>query len=94
MASEAFEFIDCQSISIAYQVTGLANVSFTVVSTEIVPGVSPVRDYTVLSFGGIDFKGFITQVDTGTILGSLPQVFEHKFTLVMSGCAIDCPRGT
>ncbi len=92
--AEQFEFIDCQSISISYQITGLANVSFTVVSTEIVPGVTPARNYTELSFGGIDFKGFITQVDTGTILGSVPQVFEHKFTLVMSGCAVDCPRGT
>lgn len=94
MASETFEFIDCATISIQYQATGLANVSFTVVSTEQEPGVlPPVRDYTQLAFGGIDFKGFVTQLDSGIIPGSIPNVFEHRFSLIMTGCAADCPRG-
>ncbi|KKM26858.1 hypothetical protein LCGC14_1580570 [marine sediment metagenome] len=94
MASETFEFIDCATISISYQTTGLANVSFTVVSTEQKPGVlPPVRDYTQLTFGGIDFKGFVTQLDSGIIAGSIPNVFEHRYSLVMTGCANDCPRG-
>jgi len=94
MATETFEFIDCSTISIQYQVTGLANVSFTVVSTAQEPGQPPfTRDYTQLTFGGIDFKGFVTQVESGIILGSIPSVFEHRFSLVMTGCATDCPRG-
>jgi len=92
--AEQFEFIDCATISIQYQVTGLANVSFTVVSTEQEPGVlPPTRDYTQLTFGGIDFKGYVTQLDSSIIQGSIPNVFEHRYTLVMTGCADDCPRG-
>lgn len=91
---ESFEFIDCSTISINYDRTGIANVTFTVVSTEQIPGVNPVRDYTQLSFGEVDFKGFVTQVDSSVIIGSVPNVWEHRFTLVMTGCAIDCPRGT
>jgi len=92
--AEQFEFIDCATISIQYQTTGLANVSFTVVSTEQEPGeLPPERDYTQLTFGGIDFKGFVTQLDSSIIVGSIPNVFEHRYSLVMTGCADDCPRG-
>ena len=91
---ESFEFIDCPTISIQYQQNGLANVSFTVVSTEQIPGVNPVRDYTQLTFGGIDYKGFINQLATSIIPASVPAVFEHRFTLIATGCAPDCPRGT
>jgi hypothetical protein len=91
--SEAFEFIDCQSINISYQANGLATVSFTVVSTESVPGINPPRDFTQLTFGGVDFKGFVTQVDSSIIPASIPVVFEHRFSLLMTGCASDCPRG-
>ncbi len=91
---EEFEFIDCPTISIQYQQNGLATVSFTVVSTEQVPGINPIRDYTQLTFGGIDFKGFITQLASSIIPASTPSVFEHRFTLVATGCANDCPRGT
>ncbi len=90
---EQFEFIDCPTISIQYQQNGLATVSFTVVSTEQVPGVIPIRDFTQLTFGGIDFKGFITQLASSIIPASVPVVFEHRFTLIATGCAVDCPRG-
>lgn len=90
---EQFEFIDCESISIQYQTNGLANVSFTVVSTEQEPGVTPPRDFTQLTFGGVDFKGFITQVQSRMIPASTPPVFEHQITLIATGCAPDCPRG-
>ena len=93
MVTEVFEFIDCSTISIAYQANGLASVSFTVVSTENVPGVSPVRDYTDLTFGGVNLKGFVTSLTTQIIPGSIPTVFEHRFTETMTGCAADCPRG-
>ncbi len=91
---DQFEFIDCPTISITYQQNGLATVSFTVVSTEQVPGVTPPRDYTQLTFGGVDFKGFITEVQSTIIPASVPPVFEHRITLIATGCADDCPRGT
>ncbi len=92
MVVEVFEFIDCSSISISYQVTGLATVSFTVVSTSQVPGINPPRDYTQLTFGGVDFAGYITSLDSQIIPASIPSVFEHQFSLIMSGCGAGCPR--
>lgn len=92
--AEAFEFIDCATISIQYQINGLATVSFTVVSTEPIPGISPPRDFTLLTFGGVDFRGFVTQVDSAIIPASIPTVYEHRFSLTMTGCATDCPRGS
>lgn len=93
MATEQFEFISCETLSISYAATGLATVSFTVVSTNQIPGVTPARDYTQLTFGGIDFKGFVTALSSSIIPASIPPVFEHKFTMTMSGCSNDCPRG-
>ncbi len=93
MVTEMFEFISCETISIQYQANGLASVSLTVVSTEQVPGINPVRDYTQLTFGGIDFKGFVNNLVTSIIPASIPPVFEHRFTFTMTGCAADCPRG-
>lgn len=92
--AEQFEFLDCATLNIAYQVNGLATVSFTVVSTEPIPGVTPPRDYTQLTFGGVDFKGFVTQLDSVRIPSSIPTVWEHRFSMVMTGCATDCPRGS
>ena len=92
--AEQFEFIDCATINIAYQQNGLAAVSFTVVSTEEIAGITPFRDYTDLTFGGISFKGFITGLTIQVIPGSIPSVFEHRFTETMTGCASDCPRGS
>lgn len=93
MVTEVFEFISCETISINYQQTGFATVSFTVVSTFEIPGLNPVRDFTQLTFGGIDFKGFITQLNTAVIPASVPTVFEHRFTIMATGCATNCPRG-
>jgi hypothetical protein len=89
-----FEFIDCPTISISYQANGLATVSFTVVSTEQIPGVNPPRNYTELTFGGVDFKGYLSEVQSVIIPASIPVVFEHRMTLIATGCADDCPRGT
>lgn len=91
--AEQFEFIECSTINISYAINGLATVSFTVVSTEPVPGINPPRDYTQLSFGGVDYVGFVTQVDSSIITGSVPTVYEHRFSLQAVGCAVDCPRG-
>ena len=93
MATETFEFLDCATINISYQKNGLASVSFTVVSTAQVPGVTPARDFTDLTFGGVRFQGFITNLVSTIIPASIPTVYEHRFTLTMTGCADDCPRG-
>lgn len=90
---ESFEFLDCSTVSIQYQPNGLATVSFTVVSTSQVPGVNPPRDFTQQTFGGVNFKGFISQIQTSVIPASIPPVFEHQITLFATGCADDCPRG-
>lgn len=90
---DVFEFLDCSTLNISYAVNGLATVSFTVVSTNPVPGQTPPRDYSQFTFGGVDFVGFVTQIDSSPIPASAPTVYEHKFTLTMIGCATDCPRG-
>jgi hypothetical protein len=92
--AESFEFLDCSTLSINYQANGLATVSFTVVSTHQVPGVTPPRNYTELTFGGVDFKGYLSEVQSSVIPASIPTVFEHRMTLLSTGCASDCPRGT
>lgn len=93
MATEVFEFIDCATLSISYATTGLATVSFTVVSTNQIVGLTPViRDYTQLTFGGIDYAGFVTSLESQVIPASIPPVFEHRFSLIMTGCGINCPR--
>ena len=75
-----FEFIDCSTISISYNVRGIANVGFTVVSTK----QQLLNDYTNLVFGGVRFKGFITAVDINPIPGTL--VFEIRLTIIAFGC--------
>lgn len=94
MATEQFEFLECSSIQISYQANGLATVNFTIVSTSQVPGVNPPRNYTELTFGGVDFKGFLSEVQSSVIPASIPTVFEHKITLIATGCSNNCPRGT
>lgn len=91
--SESWEFIDCSSIQISYAQNGLATVSMTVVSTEPVPGINPPRVFTELTFGGVDFKGWVTQLESNVIPASIPVVYEHKFVMTAVGCATDCPRG-
>ena len=90
---ESYEFIDCSSVNISYNVNGLATVSMTVVSTFSEPGLNPPRDYSQNIFGNIEFKGFITQLDSAIIPQSVPPVFEHRFQISAVGCAVDCPRG-
>src|SRR5262245_6045720 len=93
MAITPFEFIQCDTINIQYAVNGLATVSFTVVSTSNILSSISGRDYTQLTFGGIDFKAFITQVELAPIPASIPTVWEHRITLVATGCSPICPVG-
>ena len=60
------EFIDCSTVSIQYDTTGKATVSFVVVTDSASLGGT----YTSLSFGGVSFVGVIMSVVQRPILGS------------------------
>ena len=61
------EFIDCGTVSIQYDTTGKATISFVVVtdSTRELGGT-----YTSLDFGGINFTGSIMSAVQKPIIGS------------------------
>jgi len=63
--AEIIEFIDCSTISIQYDATGRASVSFTVVKNDD----STLRDYSSLFFGGVNFTGVIMSAVQRPILG-------------------------
>ena len=61
------EFIDCASLSIQYDATGIASLSFVVLknSMENLTGT-----YTILTAGGVDFEGVIMSKIQTPIIGS------------------------
>lgn len=61
------EFIDCASLSIQYDATGIASLSFVVLknSMEDLTGT-----YTTLTAGGVDFEGVIMSKIQTPIIGS------------------------
>jgi len=75
------EFVDCAAISINYDALGTATISFTVVS---VSAQANPQLYTTLTFGGITFTGYITELEIRRIPGSL--IFEQRYTLLAAGC--------
>ena len=79
-STQRFEFIECGSISINYAATGLANVSFTVVSSD----GSLTGTYTDLTFGGVRYQGPITSAD----IQKIPKTSAYQFRLTMAafGC--------
>jgi hypothetical protein len=90
-----FVFIDCASVNISYSVTGMTNVSFTVISTSSSIDLS---SYQVISFGSnngsrtdgthvagrITYRGYVTGYELGNIPGT--RVYEHKLSLIAWGC--------
>ena len=76
------EFIDCATLSINYDLLGQATLNFTVVATEPQP-INP-QVYTDLTFGGVQFTGFITALEVRRIEGTL--VYEHRYTISGIGC--------
>ena len=78
------EFIDCSSLSINYDKLGLAAVSFTVVASQAEPIDTQV--YTNLTFGGINFTGYITGIEIRRIPGTI--VYEQRYTLSAVGCRV------
>ncbi len=90
-----FVFLDCSTVNIGYDITGLANVSFTVISTSSSIDLS---SYQVISFGSnsggrtdgthvagrITYRGYVTGYELGSIPGT--RVYEHKLSLIAWGC--------
>lgn len=78
------EFIDCTSLSISYDVLGQATVGFTVIAAEAQP-IDP-QVYTNLTFGGVNFTGYITSLSVRRIAGTI--VYEHLYSLSAIGCRV------
>ena len=78
------EFIDCSTLSINYDILGQATISFTVVAANEQP-IDP-NVYTDLTFGGIQFTGYITNLEVRRIEGTI--VYEHRYTISAVGCRI------
>jgi len=60
------EFVDCSTISIQYEATGRASVSFTVVRSDT---SSLQRSYTTISFGNVTFQGILMSANKKPITG-------------------------
>lgn len=73
----AIEFVECGSLNISYDVTGLASVSFTVVSDSD----TLTNTYEEFTIGGIQYRGYITGLSAQPILGTT--WWEWGFSLVM-----------
>jgi len=65
-AQENIEFIDCSTISIQYDATGKASLSFTVVRSDI---EALQRVYTTIIFGNVTFQGALMSANMKPILG-------------------------
>lgn len=70
------EFIDCTSLSISYNIMGVATVSYTIVSDS--PGL---KAYKTIDAGGNHYTGYVTNITLNQIPGSAGW-FENHVTLV------------
>jgi hypothetical protein len=78
------EFIDCTSLSISYDILGVATLGFTVVAAQAQP-INPTV-YTDLTFGGIKFTGYISNLTVRKIPGTI--VYEHQYSVTGVGCPV------
>lgn len=78
------EFIDCTSLSISYDLLGQATLGFTVVAAAAQP-INP-QVYTDLTFGGINFTGYISSLSVRRIAGTI--VYEHLYSVTGVGCRV------
>jgi len=61
------EFVDCSSMSIQYDATGKASLSFVVLKDSV---SSLSNSYTHMTVGGVSFVGSIMSLSKTPILGS------------------------
>jgi hypothetical protein len=78
------EFIDCATLTINYDILGQATLSFSVVSRFAQP--IDVNAYTNLTFGGVNFRGYITKLDIKRFPGTI--VYEHQYSVSGIGCRV------
>jgi len=78
------EFLDCSTLNITYDIVGAATLSFVVVSRYANP-IDP-NVYTDLTYGGINFTGYINNLEVRKIPGTL--VYEHAYSISGIGCRI------
>jgi hypothetical protein len=62
MAEEAVEFIECTSLSIQYDVMGIATVTYTVVANR-----ADLIAYETITAGGITFEGYVANASVNMI---------------------------
>ena len=90
-------FIQCDSISISYEINGLASISFTVISSSKTINLQNYTTITVgtnntsrttgsFTAGRVRFRGIITSYEISPITGTL--VYEHRLQLTAWGCRI------
>lgn len=77
---ENFEFIDCSTLNVNYNARGVANISFAVVCSKN----QLEENYTRLSIGGVDFSGFLDNVQVSVIPGTLVYIFQ--MSVIAFGC--------
>ena len=68
-------FIDCTSLSISYDIMGIATVSYTIVSNT-----EGIKYYTVIAAGGRIFTGYVASAS----LRQIPETtwYESNITLI------------
>lgn len=76
------EFLDCSTLNINYDRLGNATVTFTVVASQ--PEPLNVTAYNNLTFGGVNFDGFVQGLEIRRISGTL--VYEHNYSIAAVGC--------
>lgn len=69
------QFIECTSLSISYDILGLATVSYTLVSDS--PNITP---YTTISTDSVTFTGYVTNLAMNTIPNT--NWFQTSVTLI------------
>jgi hypothetical protein len=85
------EFIDCSSISIQYDATGLATLSFVVLRNNTTPMTSlDLEKYSSVCFGFVKFIGVLMSVTQKPIIGSFNEFtnemwVEWQFNLRATG---------
>ena len=76
------EFLDCSTLNINLDLLGNASLTFTVVAS--LPEPVDVTAYNSLTFGGVNFDGFVQSLEIRRIAGTL--VFEHNYSIAATGC--------
>jgi hypothetical protein len=95
--SNTFTFIDCSTISINYEISGIAAVSFTVVSTSSNIDLSDYQEVTFgnssdnrtsgsFTAGSVTYTGYVTGYELSIIPGT--SVYEHRLSLIAWGCQL------